>query len=320
MKVHTRSPYYSQGTSHESRDGECSASEERAEAANEGRSSQRDRRERRPSMYVKSDSDTGELCVELNFLMYSAAKIVFQTLRDQTAYNNSRSLSVYLSMPSGEISTDAIVRDALESGKRVFVPYFYKATEPAEGSPKSIMDMVQLSSLHDYENLEPDKWGIPTPSKESIAERNNSFGGTGKSENISQTSQLSTENALDLILLPAMAFDRRLGRLGHGKGFYDYFLHRTLGIYASKGIGMPRLGKTPPSRKELQILVRRILIRIKLVSHWRSKFSPQARRCLRMRLIGKLIKCWLATALPSLYLENYKIYQILFSLRTRYLL
>lgn len=200
----------------------------------------------------KEKRQSRQLLAEVGFLMCFAAKIVFQNLRDQAAYKNARSLSVYLSMPSGEISTDAIVRDALESGKEVFVPYFYKATEPAEGSPKSIMDMVQLSSLHDYENLEPDKWGIPTPGKESIASRNNSFGGVGKSESDSQASGLSTNNALDLILLPGMAFDRKLGRLGHGKGFYDYFLHRTLEIYASKGIGMPRLGKVHPSKDNIK--------------------------------------------------------------------
>lgn len=137
-------------------------------------------------------------------------------------YKDAHRISVYLSMPGGEISTSSIVRDALDQGKKVFIPYTYNLSEPEEGQPESIMDMVELQSMNDFESLEPDKWGIPTPSKDSVLSRANCFGGTG----ITKGDTSNTPDGLDLIVMPGMAFDSKFGRLGHGKGFYDYFLTR----------------------------------------------------------------------------------------------
>ena len=137
-------------------------------------------------------------------------------------YTAARRISVYLSMPTGEINTSSIVHHALGQGKKVFIPYTYSLQTPKEGQPKSIMDMVELHSVQDFESLQPDKWGIPTPSKDSIASRTNCFGGEG----ITKGEARDEGHGLDLIIMPGMAFDAQFGRLGHGKGFYDYFLAR----------------------------------------------------------------------------------------------
>ncbi|KAH3915449.1 hypothetical protein HBH56_074400 [Parastagonospora nodorum] len=145
-----------------------------------------------------------------------------KTLLSMPEYHAAQRISVYLSMPGGEISTSSIVRDALSQGKKVFIPYTYNSSTPRDGQPKSIMDMVQLHSMSDFESLQPDKWGIPTPSKDSIASRANCFGGEG----ITNGEMTHVSDGLDLIIMPGMAFDSTFGRLGHGKGFYDYFLTR----------------------------------------------------------------------------------------------
>jgi len=128
-------------------------------------------------------------------------------------------------MPSGEISTASIVHDALKQQKKVFVPYMYKVSNPDSGQPASVMDMLELHSLGDYESLKPDKWGIPSLDKESIPDRGNSLGGQGVSDTRVMPSN-GDVGGLDLVVLPGMAFDSELGRLGHGKGYYDYFLER----------------------------------------------------------------------------------------------
>jgi 5-formyltetrahydrofolate cyclo-ligase len=153
---------------------------------------------------------------------WSAAANATKTLLSMPEYQKATRISVYLSMPGGEISTSGIVRHALDQGKKVFIPYTYNQKDPVQGQPKSIMDMLELRSMDDFESLEPDKWGIPTPSEGSIASRANCFGGQG----ITDGATANLSEGLDLIVMPGMAFDSSFGRLGHGKGFYDYFLAR----------------------------------------------------------------------------------------------
>ncbi|EKG17162.1 5-formyltetrahydrofolate cyclo-ligase [Macrophomina phaseolina MS6] len=159
-------------------------------------------------------------------------------------YQAAKRISVYLSMPVGEISTTGVVRDALANGKEVFIPYTYQRSVHPELKPKSIMDMVELHSFQDFENFQPDKWGIPTPSTESIKERKNSFGGQGLSEGDTDTVG-GQGSGLDLIVMPGMAFDADFGRLGHGKGFYDFFLDRCRQhSEKASGVRVPFLGMT----------------------------------------------------------------------------
>ncbi|KAL8873901.1 MAG: hypothetical protein Q9174_000704 [Haloplaca sp. 1 TL-2023] len=161
------------------------------------------------------------------------AKAAQETLMSLPEYKSARSISVYLSMPRGELSTSMIVADALREGKEVYVPYIYRLAASASTSRSSVMDMVSLHSLEDFKSLEADAWGIPTPNEASLASRKRCLG-----EPISQDeSAMSTGDSfcrLDLMVMPGMAFDRKLARLGHGKGYYDFFLAR----YQRKGEGM----------------------------------------------------------------------------------
>jgi len=156
---------------------------------------------------------------------------VFKTIQQFKPYQEAKRIGIYLSMPNGEIQTDAIVRHALGSGKQVFVPYVHKVQNPAPATPKSVMDMVDLRSLSDYDSLQRDIWGIPTLGPDTVDERENIL--------------TAGSRPLDLILMPGMAFqidpeNGSLKRLGHGKGYYDYFLYRYRGIHGSQAQG-PRM-------------------------------------------------------------------------------
>lgn len=148
---------------------------------------------------------------------------VFDSLSRFEPYINAKRVAVYLSMPNGEIQTDPIVRHALSSGKQVFVPYLHKSGLPSGEGPVRLMDMVSLKDIDDYQSLQRDKWGIPSVDAATVDERQRSVGELG--------GKSSQDASLDLILMPGVAFDTdpdtgTIRRLGHGKGFYDYFLHR----------------------------------------------------------------------------------------------
>lgn len=154
-------------------------------------------------------------------------------------------------MPSGEVSTVPIVQDALSHGKRVFVPYIQTVGTPEPGGPGKVMDMVNLLDWADYEALERDKWGIPTLRDDSVALRERCLGDADRPGG-KQEKGKGLECGLDLIVMPGMGFDRGLKRLGHGRGFYDFFLHRyqqnMTGTEDDGNQKMPLLGKDRPSR------------------------------------------------------------------------
>ncbi|RYC59645.1 hypothetical protein CHU98_g6564 [Xylaria longipes] len=122
----------------------------------------------------------------------SQSNAAFEALSGFKPYKEAKTVGVYLSMPGCEIQTDPIVRHALSSGKQVFVPYLHKSGLPPGEGPVRLMDMRSIGELD---------------------------------------GERSADAPLDLILLPGVAFDLDpetgvVRRLGHGKGFYDYFLHR----------------------------------------------------------------------------------------------
>ena len=163
-----------------------------------------------------------------------AGQVVVDALLSLPEYRAARRIGVYLSMPSGEIATNAVVIDAFERDKTIFVPYIRKP------STRPVMDMVSLRSMEDYHSMKPDRWGIPTPSQDSIGGRRSCLAGPAQQA-----------EDVDLIVMPGMAFDVDLGRVGHGKGYYDFFLARyqnSRRTDAHNTGNMPFLGMWPASQ------------------------------------------------------------------------
>ena len=156
---------------------------------------------------------------------FNLGSTVFKTVTNFKQYQEAKRIGIYLAMPTAEVQTDAVVRHALGSGKQVFVPYLFKPPNPPVNCPKTVMDMVDLQSLSDYDALKRDSWGIPTIDADTVEEREHV---------LSKGSQ-----PLDMILMPGVAFDVDpksgfIRRLGHGKGFYDYFLHKYMQAQGSR--------------------------------------------------------------------------------------
>jgi len=173
------------------------------------------------------------------------ASVATKKLLSLPEYKAAKRLSVYLSMPFGEISTTAIVHDAFKSGKKVYVPYIYKLDTEITNGRSSVMEMLALYSIDDFESLRLDKWGIPSLGEDTIVTRENIIGGFGIPPALTAPDE-NDRSGLDLIIMPGLAFDENLRRLGHGMGYYDHFLMKYWGgeeANAGRASQKPYLGK-----------------------------------------------------------------------------
>ncbi|CEG69819.1 Putative 5-formyltetrahydrofolate cyclo-ligase [Rhizopus microsporus] len=128
----------------------------------------------------------------------SQSEQVFERLKRLEQFKNAKNVSVYISMPTGEVITTNIIHHLLRSGKNCFIP---RCT-------KTHMDMVKINSIEDFNSLPVNKWKIPEPPLDQDREN-----------------ALETEG-LDLVLMPGVAFDQNRNRIGHGKGYYDRYLRK----------------------------------------------------------------------------------------------
>ncbi|MDH3647921.1 MAG: 5-formyltetrahydrofolate cyclo-ligase [Gammaproteobacteria bacterium] len=118
----------------------------------------------------------------------SAAADLCARLTASEFYESAQHIAAY--MPNdGEIDTWPIIRHAWGSGKTIYLPVL---------QPETRLGFVAIS-----ENtvLQENRFGIPEPPHAAA--------------DLFQPSQL------DLVLLPVVAFDAQLFRLGMGSGYYD---------------------------------------------------------------------------------------------------
>lgn len=109
-------------------------------------------------------------------------------------FQSSKTIQFYVDVRS-EVRTRDFLPRALEMGKRVIVPY-------------CVDEHLELFFLESMDELETGTFGILEPRKQL----------RGRPEK-----QFSVED-VDLIMVPGVVFDRRGGRMGHGRGFYDKLL------------------------------------------------------------------------------------------------
>lgn len=98
-----------------------------------------------------------------------------------------------------EVRTRHAFEAALATGKKIVVPWCNESGE------------LELFHLESLDELEVGMYKILEPRKDlrSVAEK------------------VVTAEELDLIMVPGVAFDRRGGRTGHGKGYYDKLLEHA---------------------------------------------------------------------------------------------
>ncbi|KAI9631157.1 hypothetical protein KEM48_013218 [Puccinia striiformis f. sp. tritici PST-130] len=143
---------------------------------------------------------------------------VLERLKLFNHYLDANRVSCYKSMRSAELPTDSIIKDLLETKKKVFLPYVHYPSQPVPEKKTEVehrMEMLKLENWAEFQTgLVPVTFSLSSNSPKVLQ-----FDPT----KISGRENGLTEG-LDLILLPGLAFDRFGNRLGHGKGYYDEYL------------------------------------------------------------------------------------------------
>jgi 5-formyltetrahydrofolate cyclo-ligase len=110
-------------------------------------------------------------------------------------------LLVFLSMEN-EIDTTPLIEKAFAEKKEVYAPRVFAKRINAPNSKNKTMRFYRISS---FEELTRGAFGIREPS------------------DCSESALFKPETTPALIVTPALAFDKKGGRLGRGGGFYDRF-------------------------------------------------------------------------------------------------
>lgn len=137
----------------------------------------------------------------------SSTQLVAHILATES-YQKAQSVMAYLAF-GNEPNLDMLIEAAWREGKELYVPYCIDTVE-------HIMVPVRLDS---WEELELDGYGIRIPKKPLT---------------------IGNSDALELILVPGLSFDKEGGRLGLGAGYYDRFLPTARGAI-QMGICLERM-------------------------------------------------------------------------------
>ncbi len=117
---------------------------------------------------------------------------IYERLIQLDVFRNCSNVMAYMDFKN-EVETMPVIKHCLSEGKKVVVPVCIKETR-----------QLLLSELKDPEReLTPGTFGVPEPAAGYI--------------------RPFPREDLDLILVPAVAFDKLGSRIGYGAGYYDRF-------------------------------------------------------------------------------------------------
>lgn len=137
--------------------------------------------------------------IQENALRLYSERIV-NSLLNQPEVLAASKICIYSSY-NHEVDTDSLINKLIQMGKEVYAPVSYKG---------GTMDFYRIFDINE---LVPGYKGIREPNRIE--------------EHKLLPEALSHK---DIVILPIVAFDNKLNRIGYGKGFYDRYLFRCKSV------------------------------------------------------------------------------------------
>ncbi len=148
--------------------------------------------ESKDKIQIRNEMKKQRSTLSVNRIMMHSA-IIAKKLFDLDEYKEADVILPYVSF-SSEVDTHVLINEAIKSGKKIAVPRVVSK------------DQMKFFYIKSFSDLKPGAFGIlePVSSEEFIPE----------------------PSVKTVILLPGLAFDNKLNRIGYGGGFYDKYLSR----------------------------------------------------------------------------------------------
>ncbi len=152
----------------------------------------------------------GKLKSQSNQDILKKSEIIKKRLFETREFREAKCVIFFVSMPE-EVNTHYMIDESIEMGKQVGVPVLISAARE-----KGMKDLI-ISKINDKtKQLEVGPYGIRQPRPDQIAP--------------------IPYEAMDLVIVPGIAFDKYGNRLGRGKGYYDRFLEKLPGAACTTGV------------------------------------------------------------------------------------
>ena len=147
------------------------------------------------------------------------SKKIFSKIIETAEYKKAKNVLVYVSLKD-EVQTDALIDDMISKKKNVYVP--------KTDLKKNVMDAIKLTKKTCFfEN----KIGISEPVEGEKAKKSD----------------------IDLIIIPAIAFDYWGHRIGFGNGCYDKFLKGSTAFKLGVGFDFQIIESIPAEDHDIKV-------------------------------------------------------------------
>lgn len=132
---------------------------------------------------------------------------------------NGSSLILFFASFRSEVNTIPMIRRALAEGKRVALP-------KVKGNGLELFEIRELEK-----DVSPGAWGIPEPHEHNRV----------------------ALDAVDLLIVPGLAFDEWGNRLGYGAGFYDKLLASCTKPTVALAFEVQMVKQVPAARHDISV-------------------------------------------------------------------